>query len=296
MSTPYDPTLILLGLNCQKLFGITPQPYDSLQVKVKKCAATRGLSNTPYDKLEKMLLDIYNTLSDDIDLDGGGTPTPGPSVPALTNLVAYWKMDETSGNRLDSSGNGHTLVPAGTVNMGSGRINGGAIVTGGTSHLGITSSDFSGASPFTAAAWILTLGSVGLSQPAVGHYTSSGFGNGWLIHHQSSDRFGLRLANGVGGQMDINHTTATIRGLFYLVIVTINGTTCTIRVNNGADVSNTFTPGNPSVQFRVGEQGVLQGTSNMVVDEVGIWNRVLTSDEKLALWNSGAGKQYPFPS
>lgn len=96
--------------------------------------------------------------------------------------------------------------------------------------------------------------------------------------------------------MDINHTTATIRGLFYLVIVTINGTTCTIRVNNGADVSNTFTPGNPSVQFRVGEQGVLQGTSNMVVDEVGIWNRVLTSDEKLALWNSGAGKQYPFPS
>jgi hypothetical protein len=34
---------------------------------------------------------------------------------------------------------------------------------------------------------------------------------------------------------------------------------------------------------------------NGQIDEVAIWSRVLTSDERTELFNAGAGKFYPFP-
>lgn len=48
---------------------------------------------------------------------GGGKPA---SFPLLDNLLAYWSLDETEGNRADSSGNGHTLTPAGSVTYDTG--------------------------------------------------------------------------------------------------------------------------------------------------------------------------------
>ena len=43
-----------------------------------------------------------------------------------TNIVAYWKFDESSGNAMDSTGNGNTLTNVNTVTYSAGKINNGA--------------------------------------------------------------------------------------------------------------------------------------------------------------------------
>src|SRR4030095_5360800 len=48
------------------------------------------------------------------------------AVPLLTALIAYWKMNEASGSRLDSVGTSH-LTDVNTVAQGTGIINGGAL-------------------------------------------------------------------------------------------------------------------------------------------------------------------------
>ena len=44
----------------------------------------------------------------------------------LTNIVAYWKMDEASGNPVDATGNAFTLTNTNIVTYPTGKINNGA--------------------------------------------------------------------------------------------------------------------------------------------------------------------------
>ena len=39
------------------------------------------------------------------------------------DLVAYWNLNETSGDRADATGNGHTLTDNNTVGYATGKIN-----------------------------------------------------------------------------------------------------------------------------------------------------------------------------
>jgi hypothetical protein len=72
--------------------------------------------------------------------------------------------------------------------------------------------------------------------------------------------------------------------------------TLNIQINNGA-VDSTATgavvPNDSTAQLRVGD---LQQTNNRewlgYLDEIGFWRRVLSADEKTALYNSGAGLAY----
>ncbi len=43
-----------------------------------------------------------------------GSAKPIVVHPLLNDLLAYWSLDETTGNRADSSGNGLTLAPVGS--------------------------------------------------------------------------------------------------------------------------------------------------------------------------------------
>lgn len=208
------------------------------------------------------------------------------SLPSLSDIVAYWKMDEAASiPRVDSSGNGHTLSVNATVNALAGKINNSA--DGSAGYLFSNDTVFSGAGPFTAFCWarpinIVTNGAI------MGHFTPGG-PSGWAIYQRFSDRFVL-----ITNATEIVHTTPVVAGTFFLIIVTVTaGNIGTIRVNNGADISAAVVIGNPAIQFRVLADELGSGFGGRV-DEAGIYNRVLTSAEKDALWNAGAGKTYPF--
>lgn len=213
----------------------------------------------------------------------------GESLPSLEGLVAYWKMDESgSVQRDDASGNAHHLTVNGTINSGAGKINNGAVFPGTIGNF-LFSNDavFSGASPFTAFCWA-SITALGFNTALLGHY-NPGLLQGWEILKINTNFPTLRIDG-----TDVSHTTPMTVGPFFLIIATISAGTGIIRVNNGVDVSLPFASlTNPAISFRVGGNNG-GGEWPGVIDEVGIYNRVLTSAEKDALWNAGAGKQYPF--
>jgi len=69
--------------------------------------------------------------------------------------------------------------------------------------------------------------------------------------------------------------------------------TVNLQVNNATAVSASHTGGcqETTAPFRIGAYGSSSGGNFMDggIDEVAVWNRVLTSDEKAEIYNSGAG-------
>lgn len=75
------------------------------------------------------------------------------------------------------------------------------------------------------------------------------------------------------------------------------GDTANIQVNNGtpdsAATSGTA-PNTSAAEFRIGarEYAGFEGYFDGLIDQVGIWKRVLTAQERTDLYNAGAGLSY----
>lgn len=78
-----------------------------------------------------------------------------PYAHAATNLVGYWKFDETSGNAVDSSGNNITLTNNGSVTYSTG-TQGNAAVFNGSNFLSSSNGPNLANSSFTFSFWIKT--------------------------------------------------------------------------------------------------------------------------------------------
>jgi hypothetical protein len=221
------------------------------------------------------------------------------SLPALDSLVAYWKMDEVgSVPRLDSSGNAHTLAVTGTVNSGVGKINNGsAFVNNSANFLSCADAVFAGVFPFTAFAWVNITGSLGNNQTVLAHFSAVP-PSGWRILLDGTQFFRLETGDGLGGGQIIgNAAVGPIgTGTYHLIIASmIDATHATLKVDNALEANaNPGIISNPAGSFKVGVSDAIPSQLDGIVDEVGIYNRLLTSAEKDALWNAGAGKQYPF--
>src|SRR5665213_2354471 len=88
-------------------------------------------------------------------------------------------------------------------------------------------------------------------------------------------------------------------GVWYHVVCTWNGTTVVTYLNGNHTVSaSQITPTTFSTyDFALGKN-LPTNTAGFAgtIDEVGVWNRVLTSSEVASLFNTGTGFQYPFGS
>lgn len=217
------------------------------------------------------------------------------SLPALDNLVAYWKMDEAASvNRADASGNGHTLAVTGTVNAGVGKINNGAAyVNNSANFLSNNDAAITGLTfPFTAFAWVNISGSLGSNQTILSHFSAVP-PSGWRIRLDAANNYQFEIGDGIGGNPQVVIGGPVGIGAYHLVIATfVDATHISGRMDNGADNTAVIViaMSNPAISFKVGVSDVIPSPLNAVVDEVGIYNRVLTSAEKDALWNAGAGK------
>lgn len=94
-------------------------------------------------------------------LDGelaDSTTTAAASSTLTDGLSAYWNFDQSSGNALDSSGNGNTLQLGGSPSYVSGKIkNAIALSSASSQYLDITNASQTGlgfSGSFTIAAWI----------------------------------------------------------------------------------------------------------------------------------------------
>lgn len=225
----------------------------------------------------------------------------------LTNLQAYWKLDESSGNPADATGNGKTLTNNNSVAFDAGLINNGGDFGSSNSTKGFSISDNLGidGGAISFSLWIKPTALPGSnSDPfatstfcfaSQGSSTSSVFYSVHLANVSGTNRvYFARYKNDVASTGAFFNTSVSTSS-FTHVVGTYDGTNLQVYVNNSAGTGATDS-GNGSA----GSTFAALGSRNSVayasgkVDEVGIWSRALTVGEISSLYNSGAGYAYPF--
>lgn len=207
----------------------------------------------------------------------------------LTGLTAYWKLDESSGDAADSHGS-NTLTNESSVVYTTGLLNNGA-QNNGTSGRRLRNTNFTGLTSSSTNTWSFW-------------FKRDPSSAGYLIDH-------LPSANGV--RLIVYDSTSTIRmfangnevasstitnGVWYHVVVTKNGTSWELFLNNTSQ--GTTTSGGLSysnlADFALLESADGSGGApcRATIDEVGVWSRVLDSTERTQLYGSGTPPAYPF--
>jgi hypothetical protein len=209
-----------------------------------------------------------------------------------SGLLAYWKLDTTGW--LDSSGNGNTLTNVNAVQLVAGKISNGAEFDL-SNKLQRTSlspafnpSGETGA--FTISIWVYPY--------SFSNYQSfiSTNAGGFNIH--TDENGGINFNNGLAG--DAFALGLQLNQWQHIVCVkSMQSGGMTKIWLNGTNIYNESTIGPEnylpnSETIRLGDWDDGNQKLNGRLDEAGIWNRELSQAEITELYNSGAGKTYPF--
>ena len=224
---------------------------------------------------------------------------PTTTSSTLTDgLQVYYRLEEASGTR-DDVQEAMDLSDINTVTQAAGKLGNAASydvanierLDGGTG----SPVNFSGNQDFTLAAWVY-VSSTASDRVIASKDSSAGF-RGYSMHYSNSpDRFRFIVSNDgtATTALDADNLGAVSTGTWYYVVAwhDADADTINIQVDDGTADSTAHSTGvnNPSgIKFTVG--GIHNaGNYHGRIDEVGVWNRVLTSAERTELYNSGTGE------
>jgi len=239
-----------------------------------------------------------NPMQIDVPGGGGSYPTDG--------LTHYWGIDETSGTDIaDSVGSFNGTLYNGSLNA-SGK-NEYCLSWNSAANSAIRMGDVLSVEKATTYStslwWKLDTASDPGEGFLIGKAMSSSPYKGWIYHFSwsthiywdifaSSGSNQQRIAadDNLTGDTDWHHFVATYDGTDATgMLMYIDGTLAdtTISTNNLSD--STY---NSAAQFTIGNRTTSSSAFKGRIDEVGYWNRVLTSDEVATLWNDGDGLFY----
>ncbi|NTW31028.1 MAG: hypothetical protein HGB12_00060 [Bacteroidetes bacterium] len=210
------------------------------------------------------------------------------------NLVSYWKLDESSGNAVDAVGS-NTLTNTNTATYPAGKINNGVLTNPSGDRYLIKSSPsgLSGLSDITINVWarprvaqIGLAGTVEFGTAATAQSCGLGFTASGLCCISYSNDVYINYSYAVGSWVMY---TMTIKGSTKKVNFYANGS----YIGTEQTFVNTLNIGSTFCSIGIQCPASLN-TFDGNIDEAGVWSRVLTTAEISALYNSGAGLQYPF--
>jgi hypothetical protein len=222
-----------------------------------------------------------------------------PASPLLTGLSSYWKLDEASGNRLDSVGS-RTMTPQNGVSAIAGKISNCAAFAGTGNDQLVTGIDAS----LTAIDWSLGFSVTGWMY-IPGAYTArttvlSKFAAGnadWALFTNSVASLRMSVFDSVSGSSDAINTTSLVADTWYFFAGRYNPSTkkAEFSLNGGSwnlGAALTNVPKNVRQILIINGYAATYGVCR--VDEVGLWTRYLSDAEVTELYNGGAGLAYPF--
>jgi hypothetical protein len=240
-------------------------------------------------------------------IGGSSEWTRTPAPPDLsTSLIAFWRLEEASGNRIDSV-NAIAMVPTGTPGNSAGKTgNAVSFTTATNTYLAAADSALLSAGAnqsFTVAAWIYFNGALSGSRGVFGK------GNASIIYNQVEyllGTSGTTLVWYVGSgssYVNLGASGLTLAGsTWYFVVAWYDADADTqyIQVNNGtpssvANAAGSFDSNGPA---EIGRQPQVSGGTPFDgrIDNVMFWKRTLSTSERTALYNSGNGVDYPLPA
>jgi len=231
-----------------------------------------------------------------------------------TNLVSYWGLEESSGTRYDLHGS-NDLTDNNTVVGATGKIGNGADFERGNSEsLSIAdNASLSITGDFSISAWIkleslpsvageqyniITKFATGAGNPR-GYYLAVNGGNELnVLYRNASDQ-----TTAIAAQSNAFDSGDLGTWVHVACAVDVSAATAALYIN-GSSVTATVTEGSATsivdstAAFHMGSfdtGGATTGYFDGVIDELGIWSRILTSGEITALYNGGDGLPYYDP-
>jgi len=233
-------------------------------------------------------------------MNTSGNPIFLADVSTLTNgLMAYWKLDESSGNAVDASGNGITGTSS-NISYASGKINNCYTFNGSSSKVAF-GNVVKPTSAISFSGWYKSSSSSkdNTMIDCIG-YTANfqGYSFGVNTSNQVLIYLGNNTANFLDFETNPSGAVVTINdGNWHWIAGTWDGSNVYLYLDSYKSGASTWAytlsySASNSLNMGFYNYGTLWATASF--DEVGIWNRVLTTSELSTLYNSGSGKQYPF--
>lgn len=229
----------------------------------------------------------------------------------LTSLVSFWEMQEASGTRYDAHGTNHlTASGTGGVGQAAGKVGWGADFESGDSDR-LTVAD-NGTLPLSGSGhdisafmWIKfeTATHEGGWSSLIQHYKQSGNNRSWAFYNGGS---GTNLAIELSTNGSASTSSATVSwtpstATWYHVGFTYDVSAGEVKfyvdgsqqgaTQTGLDTSYF----NSTDNLRLGnfyDDTTASGRFDGVMDQVGLWTKVLTSGEITDLYNGGDGMGY----
>jgi hypothetical protein len=241
--------------------------------------------------------------------DGNGRTYADPGLPAIAaSLAAYYKLEEASGTRYDAHGANH-LTDVNTVASTTGKLgNAASLVAASGEYFSVASNDQLRAADvaFTLSAWVYPTTLAGLHRSIVSKHDNASYAGSEYYLHWDKDvaagagRFRVYVVSSTltyQAMLTADTFGVVATGAWYFVVTWHDpvANTVNIQINNGtvdsmamADPSHTST-----TPLRIGATGGGGQFWDGLIDEVGLWRRVLSAAERTQLYNAGAGVTYP---
>lgn len=215
-----------------------------------------------------------------------------------TDLIAFWKLEEASGTRFDSVGS-NDLTDNNTVAQVAGKIGNAAhFVAADSESLSINDNPAlsMGDIDFTIAGWF-NRELEGALSPLVWKFDLGSAE--YVVFLQAGAAFGFSVSpDGSEGALATIETPGASPDTWHFFVVWHDATldTINLQMDNGSVESTAHSAGVFDGSSRLFLGGAFDGAFGLTgnLDAIGIWKRVLTAAERAHLWNSGAGRQYPF--
>ena len=216
----------------------------------------------------------------------------------LNGLMAYWKLDETSGTTVyDSTSNGINGTSIDVTSI-TGKISNAYSFNGSSSNVGF-GAVCRPTGGLSVSYWINVTASQS-TKPSIHNATYSTNWAGWLIYFTSGGFIRFLLGDNLTAPYQLTTTTNLRNTGWRHIVCTWDDTTDNVYIYvdgsigaSGSYSRNLVYHNNCNLHFASNETGTA-GFANINLDEVGIWDRALSQVEVGELYNSGNGKSYPF--
>ena len=215
--------------------------------------------------------------------------------PLTDDLIAYWKLDDASGDAIDAHST-HDGSVTGSPYGATGKI-GDAYVFSGDDYVQADDSLSASAYPFTINAWV-NVTSAPASSIVIfwrGDKDYGYFYNAFGVH--GTDCYPMVIAR--ANSQDVMYYTTSICDSQWHMLTAVyeDNTNRKVYVDGDFknDTSSSKTVANPD-RFAIGRYADNSPTGEFVgkIDEVGYWESSLSAQDISDLYNSGNGLAYPF--
>ena len=226
--------------------------------------------------------------------------TTGAAMGTLAvDLKAFWELGEASGTRMDSHTGGLDLSPVNTPGNAAGKV-GDALACVSASDQRVSRASHAdlvmGDIDFSICFWAY--------METVGDQTflaksSSGGTIEYAVHHSGGVGgvyFAVRNLANTGNGTVLAAVGSPPEDTWFFVVAWHDSVNNFLRasLNNGTAGETSFSGGvrASTLDFNLGRDFWDGFKLNGRIDQVGVWKRVLTADERTYLYNAGAGRTY----